>query len=103
MWSFFKTILISIVVILSSHYLFHYLKETLTIKKKKDVIHHEISKYKDILENYIDKKSKKHSSKSDADRLFEDAMDSLKDFDNESVVDFTSMEQELIEYAEKHA
>lgn len=100
MWSFIKTIIISIVIIMIFHYLFYYLKDTLTVKKKKDIIHNEVSKYKDILENYIDKKSKKHSSKSEADQLFEDAIESLKDFDNESVVDFSSMERELIEYTE---
>lgn len=126
MWSLFKTVLISCIIILSLHFVFHYVKDFLAPKKRKDVISYEISKYKDIVENLITQKDKKPTI-SKEDELLEEALESLKNWsvplcgtttkfdgsfveakrgelwtDNDdmvSVVDFQTMEQDLTEYA----
>jgi len=103
MWSLFKTVLISCIIILSLHFVFHYVKDLLVPKRRKDVISYEINKYKDIVENLVNQKEKPAISKED--ELLEVALDSLKNWDENddtvSVVDFQSMERELTEYALK--
>jgi len=103
MWSLFKTVLISCIIILSLHFVFHYVKDLLVPKRRKDVISYEINKYKDIVENLVNQKEKSAISKED--ELLEVALDSLKNWDENddtvSVVDFQSMERELTEYALK--
>jgi hypothetical protein len=102
MWSLIKTVLISCIIILSLHFVFHYIKDLLAPKKRKDVISYEINKYKDIVENLITQKDKKPTI-SKEDELLEEALESLKIWedndDTVSVVDFQSMEQDLTEYA----
>ena len=102
MWSLLKTVLFSCIIILSLHFVFHYIKDLLVPKKRKDVISYEISKYKDIVENLITQKENKPSV-SKEDKLLEEALESLKIWedndDTVSVVDFQTMEQDLTEYA----
>ena len=104
MWSLLKTILISCIIILSLHFIFHYVKDLLAPKKRKDVISYEINKYKDIVENLINQKGSKPVL-SKEDELLEEALESLKNWDENddtvSVVDYQSMEQDLTEYALK--
>lgn len=105
MWSILKTIVISFVVIISLHSLFHYMKDTLTPKKKKDTHSFELNKYKDIVDNLITEKKIdiKKTTLSQEDELLEDALMSLKNWEisdnNDSTSDFNSMERELMEYA----
>jgi hypothetical protein len=86
------------------HFIFHYVKDLLAPKKRKDVISYEINKYKDIVENLINQKGSKPVL-SKEDELLEEALESLKNWDENddtvSVVDYQSMEQDLTEYALK--
>jgi len=106
MWSLLRTVIISIVVIILLHSVFHYVKDVLTPKKKKDIISFEINKFKDIVDNLIMEKKSETKKISKEDELLEDALQSLKSWDisdtvddTESTMDFSSMERELTEYA----
>ena len=105
MWSLLRTITISIIAIVSLHSLFHYMKDTLTPRKKKDIHSFELNKYKDIVDNLITEKKIdiKKTTLSQEDELLEDALMSLKNWEisdnNDSTSDFNSMERELMEYA----
>ena len=108
MWSLLRTITISIIAIVSLHSLFHYMKDTLTPRKKKDIHSFELNKYKDIVDNLIiEKKSElKKTVSSQEDELLEDALMSLKNWEISEKedetnynIDFTTMERELTEYA----
>jgi hypothetical protein len=50
----FITITISIILILSGHYLWNYLKNTYTEKKTKDLVGSQTQKYKTMLDEYIE-------------------------------------------------
>ena len=51
-----QNIVVSIIIIISIHYLFNYLKDTYSIKKTKDLVKTQTDKYKNILDEimYID-------------------------------------------------
>jgi cell division protein FtsL len=62
----FITISISIILILSGHYLWNYLKNTYTEKKTKDLINSQVEKYKKIvteLQETIEKGQQNSSQK----------------------------------------
>jgi len=73
MWSFIQTCIFSVIIIYIIHFLFHYLKDTLTPKKNKDIIGFQNQKYKEIL-------------------------DELRET-QEPKIDFSSMENDLLEFA----
>jgi len=52
MWTLFKPVFLSILIIALLHYLVNYFKDTYTTKKTKDVIGFHVQKYKDILDQY---------------------------------------------------
>lgn len=94
MWNLFKTIIISILIIITIHFSFYYLKDILTPKKRKDIISYEIDKYKEIVENLVQKKKSQNIELEELE--IEDILS--KNDDTESVVDFSNMENELNEY-----
>ena len=57
MWGFLQTIVISIFFIVSAHYVFQYVKNTLTPKKTKNIVDIQLQKYKNMLEEATSAKS----------------------------------------------
>ena len=73
-YSIIQTIILSIVLIFTVHYIFDYLKDTLTIYKSNNVLHKHNEKYQEILDIM-----KTHDSSSTSDK--EPSMkDQLKNF-----------------------
>lgn len=50
MWGLIQTIIISIVIIVSIHYSYQYLRDTLTPRKTKDVVGFQKQKFDEIIE-----------------------------------------------------
>lgn len=50
MWIYIQAIIVSIIIILILHYMFYYIRDTLTIKKTKDLVEIQTKKYKSIVE-----------------------------------------------------
>ena len=68
MYNIIQTIILSIIIIYTCHYIFDYLKDTLTIQKTNNVIHKNNEKYQEILDivkNNTIPESKKISSMKD--------------------------------------
>ena len=54
MWNIIQIVLFSILIIVSFHYLWNYVKDTYSVKKTKDVYNIQTEKYKAILADLID-------------------------------------------------
>ena len=117
MWGFLQTIVISIIFIVSSHFAFQYVKNTLTTKKTKNIMDFQLQKYKNMLEEATSVKSieKIELGELTADHYLGYFKDVLETRSNDtpfyepsvmgddtqsemgSVVDYTRMEEELLE------
>jgi len=116
MWDFLQTIVISILFILSTHYVFQYVKNTLTTKKTKNIMDFQLQKYKNMLEEATRAKSleKIELGELTADhylRYFDNVLETRSDTpfyepsvmgddtqsEMGSTVDYTRMEEELLE------
>ena len=75
-----KWVLISLILILLIHYLYYYLKNTLTVPKVRDLIYkpqmqyNELLKYSEIVEEEDKKKNKEEDNNDDKKYLEEDEM-----------------------------
>jgi len=75
-----KWVLISLILILLIHYLYYYLKNTLTVPKVRDLIYkpqmqyNELLKYSEIVEEEDKKKNKEDNNNDDKKYLEEDEM-----------------------------
>lgn len=49
-----KTVIMSLTIILLSHYLWNYMKDNYSVKKSKDLVSLHTQKYKSILNEYIE-------------------------------------------------
>ena len=60
MWELLQTVIISVAIIWLVHTLIHYLQETYTVKKNKDVLSIQSEKYEkmidELLQNHVDRK-----------------------------------------------
>jgi len=54
MWKFFITITISLIIIISIHHLWNYIKDTYSERKTKDLVGFQTQKYKSILSELIE-------------------------------------------------
>jgi len=74
MYNIIQTIILSIVIIYTCHYIFDYLKDTLTIQKTNNVIHKNNEKYQEILNivknNTVPENKKTTSMKDELNKLF---------------------------------
>jgi hypothetical protein len=57
MWGVLQSIIVSIILIVSAHYVFQYVKNTLTPRKTRDVVNFQLQKYKNMLEEATSSKS----------------------------------------------
>lgn len=85
MWNIIQTIIISIIIIFIIHYLFNYLKDNFTTTKTKDLFGFQSQKYKEILDELQKTKS--------------DKIDTNEFDENLNTIDYTSIENELIAFA----
>ena len=116
MWNVLQSIVISKIFIVSSHYVFQYVKNTLTPRKTRDVIDFQLQKYKDMLEevtksnkktelgeltpdNYLDYFKDVLENRTSKDTPFYEPSVMGDDTQSEmgSTVDYARMEEELLE------
>ena len=118
MWKVLQSIIISILFIVSAHYVFQYVKNTLTPRKTQDVIDFQLQKYKDMLEEVTNNKSNKKTELGEltSDHYLGYFKDVLENHQNRetpfyepsvmgddtqsemgSTVDYARMEEELLE------
>lgn len=83
MFDILKTIIVSLVVIVATHYVWNYIKDTYSEKKTKDLVGSQTEKYKSMLNELIENKKENQT-------LFDD--------DN---ADLFNMDDELTSHLEK--
>jgi hypothetical protein len=110
MWGLLQTIVISIIMIIGSHFLFNYLKNNLTPKKTKHIMDFQLQKYKNMLEDLTNSGG---SQEPNNENYLQDMLDNLDssefpfyepsvmgdDTQSEmgSVIDYVNMENELLD------
>jgi len=72
-------IIISITIIIIGHYLLHYLKDTFTVSKHRNIYHSQIEKYKNIIEEIENPQIKSETSNDE----FTEEQNDLMNFANE--------------------
>lgn len=118
MWGLLQTIVISIIMIIFSHFLFNYIKNNLTPKKTKNIIDFQLQKYKNMLkdltnsegsreptnENYLQdmlidlELGESRSSSAESYPFYEPSvMGDDAQSEMGSMIDYVNMERELLE------
>lgn len=97
MWVYIQTIIISIIIIIIIQYLFYYIRDTFTTKKTKDLVEIQTKKYKSIVEELLDIKSKREHPPIISDYLTDEIIDTLSE--TETVIDYDTMATNLQEFA----
>jgi len=114
MWGILQSMVISIILIVSAHYIFQYIKNTLTPRKTRDVVNFQLQKYKDMLEEATSKKTElgEHAEEEEYLTYFKDVFQTRSRRDTPfyepsvagddtqsemgSTVDYARMEEELL-------
>jgi len=76
-WYILTRIIISILVLLVLHYAYNYLKDTLTVKKRKDLVSLHNEKYKEILEELREAKFESEKDTTDDALFLETSLEKL--------------------------
>lgn len=82
MWDIIYNIVVCIVIIITSHYLFDYMKLYMTDMKENNIIEYQTEKYKNVIHELTESKSKSESNqeevKLEEDNLLSYALEELE-------------------------
>ena len=84
MFNILKTIIVSLFVIIATHYVWNYIKDTYSEKKTKDLVGSQTEKYKSMLNELIENKKENQTL-----------------FDDDDNADLFNMDDELTSHLEK--
>jgi hypothetical protein len=87
MWKIFITITISLIIIISIHHLWNYIKDTYSERKTKDLVGFQTQKYKSILNELIEN-GREHAKTQEKEQILTEN-------------DLMNMDDELTKYLEE--